>query len=108
LILKNKIKRSQPSAAPTGTVPFQNNSLNGINRAAQNPQALRYWGRLQSSVGAAEGCDLLILKGKIRRSQPAAAPTGIVLFQSDSLNGIARLQRKTLKHFGIGVGFNHL
>ncbi|MBV6827146.1 hypothetical protein [Pseudomonas sp. PD9R] len=30
------------------------------------------------SVGAAEGCDLLILilKNKIKRSQPSAAPTG--------------------------------
>jgi hypothetical protein len=30
------------------------------------------------TVGAAEGCDLLILicKNKIKRSQPAAAPTG--------------------------------
>jgi hypothetical protein len=30
------------------------------------------------SVGAAAGCDLLMLlfKGKINRSQPAAAPTG--------------------------------
>jgi Domain of unknown function (DUF4381) len=30
-------------------------------------------------VGAAEGCDLLILlfKGKIKRSQPSAAPTGV-------------------------------
>jgi hypothetical protein len=27
-------------------------------------------------VGAAEGCDLLILKNKIERSQPSAAPTG--------------------------------
>jgi hypothetical protein len=27
-------------------------------------------------VGAAEGCDLLILKNKIKRSQPSAAPTG--------------------------------
>ncbi len=26
-------------------------------------------------VGAAEGCDLLILKNKIKRSQPSAAPT---------------------------------
>jgi hypothetical protein len=33
---------------------------------------------LQNPVGAAEGCDLLILsfKNKINRSQPAAAPTG--------------------------------
>ncbi|EJN22667.1 hypothetical protein PMI36_03025 [Pseudomonas sp. GM79] len=31
------------------------------------------------TVGAAEGCDLLILsfKNKVKRSQPAAAPTGI-------------------------------
>jgi hypothetical protein len=31
-------------------------------------------------VGAAAGCDLLILllKNKIKRSQPAAAPTGFV------------------------------
>src|ERR1700759_3405843 len=28
------------------------------------------------SVGPAEGCDLLILFFKIKRSQPAAAPTG--------------------------------
>jgi hypothetical protein len=30
-------------------------------------------------VGAAEGCDLLILllKNNIKRSQPAAAPTGV-------------------------------
>jgi hypothetical protein len=28
-------------------------------------------------VGAAEGCDLLILKAKVKRSQPSAAPTGI-------------------------------
>jgi hypothetical protein len=28
-------------------------------------------------VGAAEGCDLLILKNNIKRSQPTAAPTGI-------------------------------
>jgi hypothetical protein len=32
-------------------------------------------------VGAAEGCDLLILffRIKIKRSQPSAAPTGIAL-----------------------------
>jgi len=28
-------------------------------------------------VGAAAGCDLLILLFKIKRSQPAAAPTGV-------------------------------
>jgi hypothetical protein len=35
---------------------------------------------LAVNVGAAEGCDLLmlILKSKIKRSQPSAAPTGIV------------------------------
>jgi hypothetical protein len=37
-----------------------------------------FMGKLTSdahaSVGAAEGCDLLILKSKIKRSQPAAAP----------------------------------
>jgi hypothetical protein len=32
----------------------------------------------QFPVGAAEGCDLLILifNGKVKRSQPSAAPTG--------------------------------
>jgi len=32
-------------------------------------------------VGAAEGCDLLtlIVKNKIKRSQPSAAPTGVIL-----------------------------
>jgi hypothetical protein len=29
-------------------------------------------------VGAAAGCDLLILPLEIKRSQPAAAPTGVV------------------------------
>jgi hypothetical protein len=35
-----------------------------------------------SPVGAAEGCDLLTLsfKSKIKRSQPAAAPTGFIGF----------------------------
>ncbi|WP_143517904.1 hypothetical protein [Pseudomonas sp. PICF141] len=40
----------------------------------------------RSTVGAAEGCDLLILifggfmdiKTKIKRSQPSAAPTGVI------------------------------
>jgi hypothetical protein len=30
-----------------------------------------------TDVGAAEGCDLLILKIKGKRSQPSAAPTGV-------------------------------
>jgi hypothetical protein len=30
-----------------------------------------------TAVGTAEGCDLLILLSKIKRSQPSAAPTGI-------------------------------
>jgi hypothetical protein len=30
---------------------------------------------LLTPVGAAEGCDLLIFKNKIKRSQPSAAPT---------------------------------
>jgi hypothetical protein len=30
----------------------------------------------RDSVGAAEGCDLLILIFQVKRSQPAAAPTG--------------------------------
>jgi hypothetical protein len=32
---------------------------------------------MATGVGAAEGCDLLILKIKGKRSQPAAAPTGV-------------------------------
>ncbi|WP_213942261.1 hypothetical protein [Pseudomonas sp. dw_612] len=41
-----------------------------------------YVGEAQTTVGAAEGCDLLILifkvseKIKVKRSQPSAAPTG--------------------------------
>jgi hypothetical protein len=33
-------------------------------------------------VGAAEGCDLLILtfQNKIKRSQPSAAPTGVLFY----------------------------
>jgi hypothetical protein len=39
------------------------------------PKALFSWGKRNLRVGAAEGCDLLILKIKIKRSQPSAAPT---------------------------------
>jgi hypothetical protein len=34
---------------------------------------------LPNSVGAAAGCEILIFKGKIKRSQPAAAPTGAMM-----------------------------
>jgi hypothetical protein len=39
---------------------------------------LDFYYRNANVVGAAEGCDLLILtfKNKIKRSQPSAAPTG--------------------------------
>jgi hypothetical protein len=41
-------------------------------------------------VGAAEGCDLLILllKNKIKRSQPAAAPTGFVAPKLTQIDGV--------------------
>jgi hypothetical protein len=40
----------------------------------------------RAPVGAAEGCDLLLLpfKNKIKRSQPAAAPTGAALLPAEA------------------------
>ncbi|CAI8894885.1 hypothetical protein EMIT0232MI5_30377 [Pseudomonas sp. IT-232MI5] len=42
-------------------------------------------------VGAAEGCDLLILilKIKVKRSQPSAAPTGFPMWMSALLCAFA-------------------
>ncbi|WP_150615426.1 hypothetical protein [Pseudomonas fluorescens] len=51
----------------------------------------------QTPVGAAEGCDLLILifKSKIKRSQPSATPTGDVFSQQKE--GIQSKPRSTIK-----------
>ncbi|PTT25641.1 DUF4381 domain-containing protein [Pseudomonas sp. HMWF021] len=48
-------------------------------------------------VGAAEGCDLLILlfKGKIKRSQPSAAPTGVAAMGRSEWQAFLQQHSKT-------------
>jgi hypothetical protein len=66
-----QIKRSQPSAAPTGDCVERWVGCQPAFASEQKAQPITH-------VGAAAGCDLLILllKDKVKGSQPSAAPTG--------------------------------
>jgi hypothetical protein len=66
-----QIKRSQPSAAPTGAYVERLVGCQPAFASEQKAQPITH-------VGAAEGCDLLILllKDKVKGSRPSAAPTG--------------------------------
>ncbi|CAI8870806.1 hypothetical protein EMIT0196MI5_20273 [Pseudomonas sp. IT-196MI5] len=50
-------------------------SARGWFRSQTRPTHRRALANADNPVGAAEGCDLLILKVKVKRSQPSAAPT---------------------------------
>jgi hypothetical protein len=49
--------------------------LNPLEKGHGDALQLKCKSFSQTPVGAAEGCDLLILPFKIKRSQPSAAPT---------------------------------
>ncbi|EZP33208.1 hypothetical protein BW33_01108 [Pseudomonas sp. RIT288] len=79
--------RSEPARGSGGQAPT---GFSGVHKAQKHP----------IPVGAAAGCDLLLLifKGQGKRSQPAAAPTGHRSMPASCLNCF-----KGIKH-GVGPG----
>jgi hypothetical protein len=55
--------------------PFEAFAALKFPKLLKSLKLLKLMKLMKSPVGAAEGCDLLILFFKIKRSQPSAAPT---------------------------------
>ncbi|EJN29676.1 hypothetical protein PMI37_03173 [Pseudomonas sp. GM80] len=67
-------KFNRREICPDGRRPT---ALSQPQKLAELLELLELLKLLKLTVGAAEGCDLLILKNNVKRSQPSAAPTWV-------------------------------
>jgi hypothetical protein len=93
LFLKIKVKRSQPSAAPTG----ESRSAHDLLILFLKIKVKRSQSSAAPTGETGSAHDLLILffKIKVKRSQPSAAPTGSVFRRRTCGSGLAREEART-------------